>query len=167
MIEPGNRQPHRKPIRILNTIILAGFFAGALDAVAAVLVHFVKGGKDPLLIFKYIASAVFGKKAFSEDWIMVGWGILIHFIIAYLFTIFFFFLYRRWTALSKDTVITSVLYGIFVWVIMNLIVLRFTKLNMKPFVAHDVILSVSVLIIAIGLPITLLANKHYSKSGFI
>ena len=151
----------------LRIIILAGFFAGALDIVAAVLVYFIKGGKDPLRVFQYIASAVFGKKAFTGGWLMGGLGILFHFIIAYSFTVLFFFLYKRWSAFSKNIVITAILYGVFIWVIMNLVVLRLTKLNLKPFVVDDVITSISILIIAIGLPVALIARKHYTKMNVI
>ena len=151
----------------LRTIVLAGFFAGSLDAIAAVLSFFIKGGKDPFRIFQYIASAAFGKEAFSGSWALGGLGILFHFVIAYSFTILFFFLYKRWPILSKNIVITPVFYGIFIWVIMNLVVLRMSKLTLKPFVAGDVLTGISVLVIAIGLPVTLFARKYYAETDSI
>jgi hypothetical protein len=151
----------------VSTILMAGFFAGSLDLVAAILFYFIKGGKDPLRVFQYIASAVFGQKAFSGGWEMGVLGILFHFIIAFSFTVLFFFLYKRWSALTKNIVFTAVFYGVAIWIIMNLVVLRITKLTLKQFVVAEVLSGISILIVAIGLPLTLIARKYYSKKNII
>ncbi len=46
-----------------NTILITGLVAGTLDGLVAVMQFMINGGKNPEINFKYIASAVFGKKA--------------------------------------------------------------------------------------------------------
>ncbi|MBK6828177.1 MAG: hypothetical protein IPG86_15585 [Chitinophagaceae bacterium] len=58
-------QPTNNPKRLFTTriILSAGLLVGILDALAAVIQHFAKGGKHPEKIFQFIASAVFGPTA--------------------------------------------------------------------------------------------------------
>ena len=59
---------------IFSAILLTALLAGTLDAAAAVVHYIIATGKNPLVIFPYIASGVFGKAAFSGESIMVFWG---------------------------------------------------------------------------------------------
>jgi hypothetical protein len=43
------------------TVFLSGLLVGTLDITAALVQFYIKTGKDPLIVPKYIASAVFGK----------------------------------------------------------------------------------------------------------
>src|SRR5690606_37319184 len=106
-------------------------------------------------------SGVFGKKAFTSGPIMILWGVLFHFLIAMLFTIFYFLIYKKIKRLGKHIVLVAVLYGSFVWVIMNLIVVPLSFTPPITFTLQKVIISLLILIICIGLPITFMARKYY------
>ena len=98
----------------VNTILLAGFIAGCLDILSAFLQYFINAGKNPVKILNFIASGVFGKEAaYAGGNTMAVWGLLFHFIIAFAFTLFFFWLYPKWNVLAKNKWATGIGYGLF------------------------------------------------------
>jgi len=57
-------------------------------------------------------------------------GLLFHFVIAFIFTLFFFLIFPKVKLLQGNTIIVAIVYGIFVWAVMNKIVIPyFTKLD--------------------------------------
>lgn len=147
---------------LTSTLIVAGLLTGFLDGMAAVIQSLINGG-DPLKVFQFIASGIFGTPAFSGDNTMVALGILFHFCIAFIWTLIFLFLYPRLKLNSMNWIITGVLYGIVVWAGMNFIVLPLSNTPALPFTWNGAIKSILILIFAIGLPLSLLARRHYSK----
>lgn len=143
------------------TILWAGFVVGLLDIVAAMLLYYTTSQKNPLNILPFIASGVFGRSAFSGETAMIVWGFVFHFLIAYAFTILFFMIYHRIEFLSRSKVLTAVLYGLFIWIVMNLVVLPQTKVPQMPFDITSAIKGIIVLILAIGLPLSYIANRYY------
>ena len=64
---------------------------GSLDISAALIHFYIKAGKDPLIVLKYIVSAVVGKDAaYSGGITMAASGLLLHFLVAFIWTILFF-----------------------------------------------------------------------------
>jgi hypothetical protein len=146
----------------IKTIILAGLLTGALDIIAALTDYYIATGKKPWAVLKFIASGVFGKKAFSGGGDMIFMGFLFHFIIAFTFTVFFFWLYQKISFLSKNRIITGILYGIFVWTIMNLVVLPLSNTPPLSYTAFKVIKAILILIVMIGLPLSFIAHKCFA-----
>ncbi len=148
--------------KLPNAILLTGLVAGILDGAAAVISFIIKTGKDPAIVFKYIASAIVGKTAYTTPgWSMVGLGVILHFAIAFIFTILFYFLYARIKWIGKNKVLAGILYGVVVWVIMNQLVVPMIMAAQPPFVLKNAITSMLILICFIGIPVSLMANKHY------
>ncbi|OSZ80052.1 hypothetical protein CAP36_01960 [Chitinophagaceae bacterium IBVUCB2] len=148
--------------KLPSAIIVTGFIAGLLDGTAAVVNFMVNTGKDPAIVFKYIASAVFGKKAFTTPgWSMIAWGIFFHFAVAFIFTISFFFLYSQIIWIGKNKFLAGILYGLLVWVIMNQLIVPMSQASQPPFVLKNALVSMLILICFIGIPISLMTNKHY------
>lgn len=145
-----------------KTILLAGLLAGSLDIIAALVNFYINTGKDPKIVLKYIASAVFGKAAFSDNNAMAIWGLLLHFLIAFIWTILFFFIYPKLKLLSWNRIITGILYGIFIWIIMTRVVVPMSKITAGPFNLRQAIIAVLILIAAIGLPLSFIAHRYYA-----
>ena len=76
---------------------------------------------------------------------------------------FFFLLYPKVKLLPGNSFITAIFYGIFVWAVMNLLVLPLTKLDPITFDIKKASVAALILIFCIGLPITLRAKKYYSR----
>jgi hypothetical protein len=174
-------QPYKSPI---PTILLAGFVAGTLDASAAMIQYMINShGGNPLKVWRFVASGALGQEAATKDLItMAIAGLLFHFIIAFCFTLFFFFIYPKIKFLRKNLVVTGLVYGIFVWLVMNLIVVPLSNIPARgklwtmvtntdgnrhavlqlPSDPTKMIIGILIIMFCIGLPISLIIGKYYS-----
>ena len=141
---------------------MSGLVVGSLDIIAALTNFYIRTGKDPLVVLKYISSAVFGKAAFSGDNSMNILGLLLHFLIAFIWTIFFFLIYPKLRLISWNRIITGIIYGIFIWLIMSLVVVPMSKASGSTFNIKQAIIAVLILIGAIGLPLSFIAHRYYA-----
>jgi hypothetical protein len=145
-----------------KTIILTGIVAGTLDAIGAVVVY----KANPAGIFQFIASGAFGAgKAFSSGPVMIFWGVLFHYIIAYSWTILFFFMYPVFSFMRKNRYVTGLLYGIFIWIIMNQVVIPLSEISQRPFNIKGAITGAAILMVAVSLPISILVHRYYARKG--
>lgn len=148
--------------KAVRTILRAGLVAGTLDALAAMTTFMFRGGKDPAVVWKFVASGIFGKDAFAGGSGMVVWGLVFHFCIALIWALVFFLIYPAVRRSISNPVLIGLLYGILVWVIMNLIVLPLSHVPAQPINPSGVLIGMGVLMVCIGLPIALLVHKHYA-----
>ena len=61
--------------------------------------------------------------------------------------------------LQKNVVLTGVLYGLFVWFVMNRIVLPLSNTPPLPFTVRGALISSAILIVAIGMPLSIIAKR--------
>lgn len=148
--------------RSLKTILYACSLAGVLDIAAALLRYYVPTGKDPIVVQRYIASGVFGKDAFAGESTMAVYGLIFHFIIAFSWTILFFFAYPRIKILSWNKYISGIGYGLIVWCGMNLVVLPLSSVTQMPFSVIRTAEGIAILMVCVGVPISMIVHKHYS-----
>ncbi len=142
-------------------ILLTALIAGFTDGTAAIIQYLVQGGTKPQSVFKYIASALIGKKAFSGGNEMVALGVALHFLIAFLFTAFYFLIYPRSRWLQQNLILSAITYGLFVWAVMNLLVVRLSQIPARAFDWNKALVAMLILILCIGLPVALMARKYY------
>ena len=140
------------------TLFLTGLLAGLLDAIAAVLLFLARRNKDPRTLFRYIASAVYGKDAFTRGNSMVFIGLLFHFLIAMVWVAIYFFLHAHISWLGTHPLPAAIGYGILVWIIMNMVVVPNSRAAPRPFSLSFALINVVILILAIGLPAAYLAR---------
>ncbi|MEP7094244.1 MAG: DUF1440 domain-containing protein, partial [Flavobacterium sp.] len=141
-----------------GTVFLSGLIAGTLDITAAIVVYALLLQKTtPIKILQSIASGVFKKEAYISGSQMAWYGLGFHFLIATTFAWFYFIIYPYIPFLKKNTIISGFIYGIFVWIVMNLIVLPivFPVLPAKH-LDFPLLLSIVILMLCIGLPIALI-----------
>jgi hypothetical protein len=144
-----------------TAILVTWIVSGTMDGTAAVIQYSINGGKTPEIIFKYIASAVIGPSAYKGGVPMILLGVLFHYIIALGFTLFFYWLYPHISFLGKHPIISGFLYGIFAWSITNLVVVPLSKIGKFPAHLNKAVVALLIIMFCIGLPISLMANKHY------
>jgi uncharacterized membrane protein YagU involved in acid resistance len=137
---------------------------GGLDLLTAFADYYIATGKGPENVLKYIASGVFGTSAFTGGNTMLLWGVLFHYIIAFIFTLFFFYLFRRIKFMQSNTILTGILYGIFIWLIMNMIIVPISHAPTGSFDLLKSIKAALILIIMIGLPLSIIAKRYYAKA---
>jgi len=144
------------------TITKAGLLAGTLDILCAFAQFYIRTGKNPPAVLKFIASGVFGKAALAGGTEMALLGLLFHFIIAFTWTIIFFYFYPQISHVSKSKIIAGLLYGVFIYMVMTRIVLPLSNTPTIPFNAWQAVIGIVILMFAVGLPISFQISKHYS-----
>lgn len=152
----------RQPARNIATLILkTGFIAGTLDILAALSSYYISTGKNPVNVLRFITSGLLGKAAFTGGAVMALLGLLLHFLIAFIFTIFFFWLYPKLKLVAVNRFVTAVVYGILVWVIMNGIVLPLSNTPPLAFQWPEAIKGALILIVMVGMPLSQMAYRYY------
>ena len=146
-----------------SLILKAGLLAGTLDILSACLYSYFKRGTSPEVVLQYIAKVVFGNTAFTDPAVLAIMGLLVHFAIAFGWTILFFFLYSRIKLMRQNKILTGFLYGIFIWAMMSMVILPLWNNKAFVFKAENASISAMILVIAIGLPLSFIAHNYYSK----
>jgi hypothetical protein len=149
-----------------TAILFTGLLAGVLDGLGAIAVYLIRGGRAPARIFNFIASGVFGPSAMTGGTPMVIAGIGFHLVIAIGWTALFFVAARQFEGLWRHAIAAAVGYGIFVWIMMNKVVLPLSRVQMGTGATwNSIIVGVLVLVVCIGLPISLGARRYFSQHG--
>ena len=143
-------------------IIKAGLLVGTLDITAACIQFYLKTGKGPETVLRYVASGVFGQEAFTANSSMIFWGLLFHYFIAMSFTFFFFWLTKTFPSILKVKLLTAVLFGVFMWCVTQLIVIPLSRIPARPVTIANALIAISILIICIGIPLTWIADRQVS-----
>jgi hypothetical protein len=144
----------------IKTILTAGLTAGLLDGASAVI---FLAKMDTERVFRYVASAVFDKAAFTGGKEMIAYGILFHFIIALCWAAVYYFLYKKIPAVRKNFIISGILYSVAVWLVMNLLVVPLTHVKQAPFTFEGIAKNMVILMFAIGLTIAFITHR-FSRS---
>lgn len=140
-------------------IIFTSFLAGTLDIAAAFTNSYLRSGTSPLIILQYIASGILGLNAFSGGWGTAFLGLLFHYFIALIWTFIFFKVYPFLKLNPKHRIPAGLIYGIVIWLIMNLIILPLSNVRLIPFQVLQTIIGIGFLMLFIGLPISLMYHK--------
>lgn len=139
-------------------IFLLGIIAGTLDGLAAV---FLSANGNATLVFKYISSAVLGAEAFKGGAGVVALGIGFHYFNAMAFTFFYFFIYPRIPLLRKHIAMSSLLYGSFIWCVMNLCVVPMSRISSGPYSINGIVKSWLILVVFVALPVAIGIREIY------
>lgn len=136
---------------------------GVLDITAAMLSFYLSTGKSPEIVLKFIASAVQGTDAYIGGMASILLGIALHFLVAFLFTLFFFLLYKPMTLHRYTIYLTGVVYGIFIWFVMNKLVLPMTSAKQQSFKWVEAGRAMLILITMVGLPLAFMLKKKHKR----
>ena len=153
----NNNNLHKQQT-LVQTILWSGLISGMLDATAGVVVYWIFKGLNPLQVLQYIASGVFGPQIINGSFIYVVIGLVLHFIIAFAFAIAYYLAYPFIKSFAKNTYVNGLLYGAFIWVFMNYVVLPNSNIPHSPkdFVSVLELIWHSALV---GLPIAIITEK--------
>ncbi|MET0464816.1 MAG: hypothetical protein ABW007_16760, partial [Chitinophagaceae bacterium] len=110
-----------------TAIIKAGLLAGTMDLLAAFIKYLLEGKKDVTVILRYIATGVLGKGAMKGGMEISALGLILHYVIAFVFTIFLFWSYGKMRLARFHPLIVGLIYGIFTWLVMNLAIVPFSR----------------------------------------
>src|ERR1700677_4336760 len=138
--------------RLLITVLIAG----TLDILSAYTSIFIQTGHISRRMFQYIAGGALGLQNTKNGGLpVILLGIFFHYFIAFCFTLFFFYLYRKNRIFGLNKFVAALLYGFFIWAVMNLVVLPLSALPSGTITIGGALLGSSILAVMIGLPVSL------------
>lgn len=148
----------------MRAVLVSGLIAGTLDILAAIVVYdLILQKTTATKILQSIASAIFKREAYTGGLSMAFCGLLFHFLIAFAFALFYFLIYPHFSLLKKNVWLSGILYGILVWIVMNLIVLPIAfPILPEKHLDFPLLLSIIILIFCVGIPIAIRAKKYYT-----
>lgn len=147
------------------TIVKAWLLVGTLDILAAFIQFFLKTNKNPIAVLRFVASGYFGKEAFTGGDNMIIYGLLLHFLVALLFTLFFFLIVSYFPVILKYKLLTGIFYGIFMQLVMLYLVLPLSNVPKLSHTFLSVVTAIFILIICIGIPLAFIASKKLNSSN--
>jgi hypothetical protein len=136
----------------MAVVLVTWLIAGILDAGAALGFFLARGNRKPGLLFQYIASAVYGPAAFQGGSRMAVIGLFFHFCVALCWVGLYFAVWPRIAGWGAGVFVDAVVYGVFVWCMMNLVVVPLSKATPRPLTFAFVLINMVILILTIGLP---------------
>lgn len=148
-----------------RTILLAWLIAGTADLLTALFVYTTVLHKTTAAkILASIASGVFGQDAYSGGWPMLVCGVLLHYFIAFCFTVFYFLIYPYISRITRYRFFAGILYGAFVWLIMNLIVLKIALGHTSTLTPDAIAIGSGILMVCIGMPVSYIISRYYTSN---
>ena len=148
------------PQTTAREVLKAGLIIGSLDIGAAFLHYYLKTGRNPLAVLPFIASGVFGKKAFAGGAEMMVLGLLFHYLIATTWAFIFYYVISRLPLFRRWWVAAGIIYGLLVWCVMNLVVLPLSRTPGRPFNWENALIGAGILVVCIGLPLAFMARRQ-------
>jgi uncharacterized membrane protein YagU involved in acid resistance len=104
-----------------------------------------------------------GGQAFQGGNATAALGLGLHYLIAFIWTVVFYVLASNLKVLTHRPQIIGPLYGTFVWLVMNLVVLPLSSVAHRPLRLQPSIVGAVILMICIGLPMATIIGRHLRR----
>jgi uncharacterized membrane protein YagU involved in acid resistance len=113
-------------------IFWGGMACGGLDITQACIAWGIQNGLPPYKIFQSVASGLLGPKSFQGGAKTAALGLFLHFLIAFIWAVIYYIASRQIGFLTARPAIAGLLYGEFVWVMMNCVVVPLSAIHRWP-----------------------------------
>jgi hypothetical protein len=147
----------------LRAIATAWLVAGTADLVGAIAYYDLRAGVSATRILQGIASGILGARAFVGGSRAAALGLVCHYLIALIWTLFFYAIYARIGMFAWRRWVTAVVYAIFVSLVMNLAVVPLSNVPTRPFSLSALVEATIILIFTIGFPLTAVIGGFYAR----
>jgi uncharacterized membrane protein YagU involved in acid resistance len=141
-------------------IFWGGLIAGTLDICAAFLTAWLRAGVGPIGLLQYVASGALGPAAFQGGIKTALVGLVLHYLIATIWTTVFYLASRKWLFLIERPVQFGLLYGIAVYLFMTFVVVPFlSRVTPRPATITGRTIGILTIMFCVGLPIALIVRR--------
>lgn len=142
-------------------IFWGGMACGVLDITQACVAWGIQNHLPPPKIFQSVASGLLGPKSFQCGAKTAALGLFLHFLIAFIWAVIYYVASRQIAFLTARPVISGLLYGEFVWVMMNCVVVPLSAIHRWPprTDASSIITGPILHTVLVGLPIALAVSR--------
>jgi len=148
---------------ILRSIVLGGMFIFIIQLIHSWIVPTLIQKTPFILVWQYIASGALGMAAFEGGIASALLGVFFHLIISFVIAAVFILSAERIPLLRRYVIAGALLYGLGVFIVMNMIV---TPLSAAPPLPAPtmpwLIEAIIEHVLAIGLPLGILAQRNLS-----
>jgi uncharacterized membrane protein YagU involved in acid resistance len=145
-----------------------GLIGGVLD-ISDALVFYGARGISPERLLQGIARGLLGARAMQAGWASATLGLGLHFLIAFTAAAVYYALSRAFRLLRQKPFVSGVLYGVAVFLFMNVIVVPLSAIHRSPtaMLTFNIVSANAVLalILFIGLPIAIAVNRFASTTS--
>jgi len=117
--------------KAIKVIGLAALIAGAVDFFYPSTLVLMSGG-SVVALWQYVASGLLGREAFSLGMAGAVYGVIFHFLIIFVFGAVVYLLYRKMPVIREHPVLSGLVYGSYIWFVMNLLVVPLSKAGNYP-----------------------------------
>jgi hypothetical protein len=148
--------------RAPRATLLGGAVAGILDITYAFLFYGAQG-VSPIRILQSISSGLLGKDAYTGGLGTAALGAVLHFFIAFTACAVYYAASRKLQTLVQRPVVWGLLYGVAVYLFMNLVVIPLSAVPGMRYSTASVVGGLLVHMLFVGLPISL-AVRRYSTA---
>ena len=161
--------PVRRNPDALRAICWGGLIGGILD-ISEALVFYGMRGVPPERLLRGIASGLLGARAMDGGgWAAATLGLFLHFLIALTAAAVYYAASRKLRMLRERPILSGLLYGVAVFLFMNMIVVPLSAIHRSPtaMLAFNIGTANAVLALTlfIGLPIAVAVNRYASRLG--
>ncbi len=151
---------------LLRTVLLGGLIVGIADAIVYhwIVSSLIEG--NPLTsVYQYLASGALGMAAFEGGTGTVLLGVFFHFLVSFVVAAVFILSADRIPVVRRYAIPASLVYGVGVFIVMNMIVLPLSAAPpLPPPTITQLIMAILDHILVVGLPLGILvrrgANSH-------
>ncbi len=144
-------------------VLAGGLLAGALDIVYACVYWALKANVAPTRIFQSVAAGLLGEASFEGGAATAALGLVLHFFIACTMALAYYLAARRWPVLARHPVPLGIVYGLLLYVVMNLVVVPLSAAGGGSKDPLWITLTVAVHAFFIGLPIAWFASRPIAR----
>ena len=149
----------------LTNLLAAGAVAGVLDIAYACIFWAIKADLPAMRIFQSVAAGLLGPASLEGGVPTAALGLALHFLIATAMAAAYFFAASRWAPLWKRTFIFGCLYGLFLYGLMNYVVIPLSAALPGSTDPLWVGMSVLVHMVFVGVPIALFARRAFQPAA--
>jgi hypothetical protein len=120
-------------------------------------------GATPLRILQSVASGLLGAAAYKGGLRTAALGLVLHFFIATTAAAVYYAASRRLEVLLRRPMISGLVYGVVVYVVMNLVVVPLSAIGRRPGLSTLTVVIVVVHMLCVGLPIALVVTRRTTR----
>ncbi len=125
---PGVVPASSRPWGTLESVVLGGMLVAVLDLTEAIVFVWFAFGTRPYRVPQIISAALLGRQSFSMGVTSVLLGLTLHLAVAFSVVAVYAAASRHLASLQRHVVVSGLLYGLGVYVFMNLVVVPLSAL---------------------------------------
>jgi len=146
----------------MRAVLFGGLACSILDGAAATIT-FARMGLSFTRLWQGVASGLLGRASFQHGAASAALGLFFHVLIAMMAALVFNLAIRYLPSLLEHFLLSGALYGVLVFLFMNLVVIPLSAIPKRPFSLSASIVPIIVHIFCVGLPISIAASRFPNR----